>query len=669
MQSVRRVSRASRPASPATAWLLPGLAALICFGALSGCNVFSPLAADQQGDLSYRGLILRGNKAINRGEYEAAESYFMQAKALNPRGSEAYLFHSKALMSRYGLDFHRLNGEFEDHREKDGVPGKSGIPFIDTNTTLAGVDSIYYPVSTSVTNLEHILRQKRDTIRLDDRWVLPPDGDTASDGKISTGVAILDLGLLQAVKAMLAPMDLDSNNRIDNQCGRNVCQDLDEACMAGAVYRDRCKDGPESEAIRLANFKKLTRNIKLDSLGTDGVRARNVSTNPNDINRFIDAIQGPIAGSTFNLDSVNGALNSHKETDLSKQLSGIVGNIKDLNGFLGYMRYNDALDNDFDSQKKPRTAMTAMVWQDFDKDGGIKFNYADSVAFFGYPPAAGNIGHPLHRLLRPGLYQTFKEYEATFPDLKADTSNNSRLAMMRKHCREVVDEMPVSGNVTPSLKSALSAETCVNITPVLKDTVRPPAVSDWISGTAGVDEEMVDDRDNDYDGLKDEDARNARGLDDDDDALLNVLMAGGPPVAPMVWKDEPGHVNRCPDIDTTKPMLPPPLQRQFCIGSLEHRIYLAHNYGRDSLDTHYSTFPEEGANANCLDDYTKLDQAYKDLVKPTTLEVRLACEYKHIWIFGRPPDSEWTSGVLGIDEEIMDGVDNDGDGWIDEDLK
>jgi hypothetical protein len=49
--------------------------------------------------------------------------------------------------------------------------------------------------------------------------------------------------------------------------------------------------------------------------------------------------------------------------------------------------------------------------------------------------------------------------------------------------------------------------------------------------------------------------------------------------------------------------------------------------------------------------------------------VQDACQYKHIWKHGMPPNSEWTSGVFGVDEELPDGIDNDGDGWIDEDLK
>jgi hypothetical protein len=59
---------------------------------LSACNVFSPIASDDDKDLTYRGLILKGNKAINDEEYADAAAFFAQAKAMDPRGSEAYLY-------------------------------------------------------------------------------------------------------------------------------------------------------------------------------------------------------------------------------------------------------------------------------------------------------------------------------------------------------------------------------------------------------------------------------------------------------------------------------------------------------------------------------------------------------------------------------------------------
>jgi hypothetical protein len=126
-----------------------------------------------------------------------------------------------------------------------------------------------------------------------------------------------------------------------------------------------------------------------------------------------------------------------------------------------------------------------------------------------------------------------------------------------------------------------------------------------------------------------------------------------------------------------------PFQRRNCVGALEHRIHLALTHGagneatrqaaEDTLATYYSRFTgtENGPHPNCLEDFEKLPEAYRAAVglKVTDQAVRSACKFKHIWIRPIPSGSEWTSGLFGIDEEVLDGVDNDGDGWIDEDLK
>ncbi|MDB5105443.1 MAG: hypothetical protein JWP91_3132 [Fibrobacteres bacterium] len=641
---------------------------------LSACNVFAPLAADGDKDLTYRGLILKGNAAINEEEYADAETYFARAKALNPKGSEAYLYHSKALVSLYKIDYNSLNDEFNARRNKDGT-GKKGIPFVDSGTTLAKIDSTYYPVAQSVENLEHILRHSRDTVLIPGGYKLLPDGDTAGDGKVSEGVARLDLGILQTIKGMLGPLDLDGNNHIDDACGLNLCPDKGP-CLQSAAYLKKCKEGLASEINGFERFKQLTRSLDINDLDTKDLRARNVSSNPNDINDFLDKMQGPIASSSFNLDSVTGAMNSHGEAALSGQLSEIVSNVSDLSNFLSYMRFNDNLDNDYDDQDSSGKG-TRMVWHDYDKDGGIHYDYDDdAVTLAGYTGTprnneAHNIGHPLHRMLHPELYVRFTDSSWAKRPISKDASKNARGATMIKHCQDAAKTLNVDGKVTDIVIANLVAKTCSTYTSILKSTVRPPARSDWQSGTFGVDEEMIDERDNDYDGIKDEDARNAPGMDDDDDALLSVSMIGTSP-APMVWADVPGHANKCPEIDTTKAMLPPPFAKQFCIGSLEHRIYLAQHGGRDTLAVYYSRFLGEGPSKNCLEDFDKLDPAFKAAVglKTSTDDAVLdACQFKHIWKAPRPVHSEWTSGVFGIDEELPDGVDNDGDGWIDEDLK
>jgi tetratricopeptide (TPR) repeat protein len=649
---------------------------------LSGCNLFSPLAADADKDLTYRGLLLKGNAAINDGDYAEALDYFTRAKEMNPRGSEGYLFQSKALVSLYKIDYDTLNKEFRRRRGEvvDGQPPKTGIPFIDSGTTLAGIDSIYYPVAQSVENLEHILRRERDTILVPGGVNLYPDGDTAGDGRVTEGVARLDLGLLQTIKGMLGPLDLDGNNRVDAECGVNLCPGRDAACMAGEAYRRKCREGLLSEAAGFERFKNLVRSIDINNPSTKDIRARQLSSNPNDINDFLDKMSGPIGSSSFNLDSVTGSMNAHGEGQLSGQLTEIVTNVQDLSNFLAYMRFNDNLDNDFDDQDGSGQGVR-MVWHDYDKDNAIHWDYDDDDRTLqGYAGAgangeARNLGHPLHRRLHPELYVKFTDGSWTMRKTAGDTSKNARKAAMIKHCQDAARTLSVDGLVTQSLIDDVIAVTCSTYTSFIKSTVRPPAKSDWRRGSAGIDEEMIDEHDNDYDGLTDEDARNAPGMDDDDDAQLNVSMIGADP-SPMSWSDADGHGNSCPDIDVDAPMPPPPMQRKFCIGSLEHRIHLAQQGGKDTLKLYYSGFLGEGGDRNCLEDFQKLPQAYKDLARqesPTDKDfanaIDDACQFKHIWIRGIPSDSEWKAGVFGVDEELPDGIDNDGDGWIDEDLK
>jgi hypothetical protein len=663
---------------------------------LAGCNVFSPFASDEGGELTYRGLLLKGNQAINDGDYAAAADWFERARQLNYRGSEAYLFHAKALAALYGIDYTTLNNEFNERRNEDGS-GKKGIPFIDDTTTIEEIDSIYYPVAQSVENLEHILRHAEDTVSIPGGWRLLPDGDTAGDGRISEGVARLDLGLLETLKGMLGPLDLDGDNHVSRQCGRNLCPDISAsgaACRETPAYRGKCPDGPSSEEIRFERFKLLTKNLNIDNLDTKDVQAKQVSSNPNEINDFLDRMQGPIAASSYNLDSVTGAMNSHNETKLSGQLSDIVTDISNLSGFLGYMRYNDLIDNDFDVQDAVRKGR--MVWHDYNRDGGILFDYDDTSLFVGYgfgskggggiaSPNAEcmNIGHPLHRYLHPELYVKFTDPEWAWRGIAADDTKNSRKSIMINRCVALSAQLEVSGKVTEELKFLLQTSTCSTYTSFLRPEVRPPESggvvrSDWQGGPFGIDEELFDDRDNDYDGLKDEDTRNAKSMDDDNDGALTPDMVGTPP-APMVWHEAGGHANACPDIDTTQAMLPAPFQRKFCIGSLEHRIYLAQHYGIDSLRAYYSAFVDnaETGDANCLADAQKLSPEYKAAAtaesksaKQYEYDVDMACHYKHIWKSAvPPPNSEWTSGVFGVDEEVPDGIDNDGDGWIDEDVR
>ncbi len=250
---------------------------------------------------------------------------------------------------------------------------------------------------------------------------------------------------------------------------------------------------------------------------------------------------------------------------------------------------------------------------------------------------------------------------------------------MRNKCRTMVNDFVTAG-MNVQTANAIRSTVCDSITTILKNTVTPPVHSDWIGGTAGVDEEMLDGVDNDYDGLTDEDTRNLPGFDDDGDAVLKTCMVykncpDGALPTPEQWHDTPipGN-NKCPDIDS---LVAPPANnpRQNCIGALENRLYLAHQgllqfpnspvHASDSLKHYYAAAGAE-PDPICIENYENFPASFRSLW--TDAEANLACEFRHLWIAPRPPRSEWTGGTLGIDEEKLDGVDNDGDGWVDEDV-
>ena len=342
---------------------------------------------------------------------------------------------------------------------------------------------------------------------------------------------------------------------------------------------------------------------------------------------------------------------------------------------LAYYNYNDHIDNDFDRQTV--ASPTPMRWHDYDGDHGVRYDYDDSARFttyvkysigyglnFGNP---GDIGHPIHRYLRPELYVTYASLMAAYPGL-ADTSNGSRIYLMKNRCRTLVDTFVIDLQMPATLATSIR-KMCDTLSPVLKSTVMPPVHSDWIGGTVGVDEEVADKYDNDYDGLIDEDTRNLTGFDDDRDAPIALCMlygncTNGATANPMQWKDANG--NHCIDIDSTHHTTADSA-RIFCMGTLENRLYLARKGGADSLNSYYERFNE--TSSNCIKTYnTSLDPVFKAKFNATQGEILNACGNNHIWIAPRPPRSEWTGGLFGIDEEICgDGIDNDGDGLIDED--
>ncbi len=379
---------------------------LAVMGALAACNVFEPFDSKNAPNLGYENLLLKGNGAMSAGNDAAAMGYYEQAMAVNPAGSEAYLFHAQAVIALYRINYTELQNAL------NSKSSRAGLPFIDSSSTVESLDSTYHPVYVAVSDLEHILRQKRDTIFLDSAHtqMLLPDGDTASDGKISPNVARLDLGILESVKGILAPIDLDSNSHLDLACG---------AALGAASKLQHCPDGDSSEAIRLSKYRALTQTVQFDSIENSSFNVSSITNfinNPNKINDFINALKTPVENAAYNLSSVNNSLKLHAQDSQSTALGKITIQIHDLGNFLGYITYNDHIDDDYDHQRvedlHPPQTPTRMMWHDFDGDRGIRFDYDDSARFLPYVASStgngnnygnpGNIGHPVHRYSAPG---------------------------------------------------------------------------------------------------------------------------------------------------------------------------------------------------------------------------------------------------------------------------
>ncbi len=621
---------------------------------LTSCNLFKPFSSTNEEN--YDNYIIKGNEAFNDGKYDNAMKHYEKAQELDYQRSEAWVFHSKAIMRKYNIEYATVKDEID--RKNNGEPG---LPFVNecAKSNLSCIDSIYYPIAITVRNLTHIVNAT----------------DTGSTGMIDAKVVVLDIGLLQAMIAMLNPLDLDDNYRINNKCGYDTCGESIDDCTTRAdstLYNEQCIYGADSEVRRFNSFKALTGDLDISNLKSDELDAKDISRNPNEINQFINDIAGPAGESNKNLGKVNEAIGEYADDkSLEEQLSDVTEIVGNLNSFLQYYMSADSADNDFDiaadssANDFATTGRAAMTWHDFDADHFIRYDYTEdftgSEGIETFTSTMGSVGHPVHRNKRPELYLTMKEFMALNSETADTTSTNSRTNNMIDACVAIAS---ANNNITNDYEDILVDTTCVTISSVLRADAPRPASSDWVSGTFGVDEEVLDDYDNDFDGIQNEDSRLQVGADDDVDAQFSQETPYD--VQPMTWSD--GNNNKCIDIDTDIYDANNP--RRYCIGTLEHRLYLAINEP-DSLEDYYRAFTatEKSDDQNeCMGDLIFFELGSAETIEELSHADSLACTVSHRWKQARPSNSDWTGGTFGIDEEFSDGVDNDGDGYIDEDI-
>ena len=157
-----------------------------------------------------------------------------------------------------------------------------------------------------------------------------------------------------------------------------------------------------------------------------------------------------------------------------------------------------------------------------------------------------------------------------------------------------------------------------------------PYTHEFIFGDWGVDEEMMDGDDNTFDGLTDEDSRIVDDTLDDDGDFFSTSGVARP--VKMAWIDN--NSNRFVDISSYTLVMQPKAKTVFAIAAFLNTPAVNDRYAANPADTF---------------------AALKNLT--------IASNHNPVRLGG-----EFTAGDYGIDEEWYDGIDNDGDGLIDEDV-
>jgi len=281
---------------------------------------------------------------------------------------------------------------------------------------------------------------------------------------------------------------------------------------------------------------------------------------------------------------------------------------------------DDCSDNDSDSFDTDADGhLDRMIWIDWDQDGRIDINdqggpdvhIGDEASMF---PNGKDPQKPYF-----GLDTTHYSLVDMYPFV--DTCNFILLPDGSRHVfRSVVTKFipPPTSTVRDTIdKPAFH-----------RYIYRGPYTYEFIFGDWGIDEEIMDGRDNDQDGLTDEDSR---GIDDTLDNDGDRFPAGGDreKMPAMVWNDENSNFQiDWPCSDTVRVLK----KGKYLVLA---RFIQVKNAALGLFD------PQRDTTA---------------LADTTILMHRCA------------PGGEFVSGTSGEDEERYDGIDNDGDGLVDEDL-
>ncbi len=599
----------------------------------TGCNIFSPLISASRTSDSPEGLVEEGKKEMRNGNNVQALKYFNDAIKKDSLYSDAWYFRSKMLLRIGDVIVPMLWNEIQP-KDANGVLDKNKVPFFPKDTTWS--KTVIYPnrvvvengvtSTVNVTNADtlfnHYSRMYGPSMQaylsLKRIW----DGLTPR-GTITSTIIRSDYLFLSSFFTSFITCDVNLDYRLDTS------------------YIDN------KERHAYITFAKSFSNINSIHLDADAVYG--VYT-VKDINKSIDSILGSSAITLQVLNSLDGEIQASKYSD-STDLNMLASPRKQLQDIIrqaGYYYYNDSSDNDndwYDTQVNGR--QDKMIWMDLDHDKLI------------------DIGNGQH-------------IKCDLESFKNDSATNG--VTLRGD--------PLTGGATNLVCASIYGYRKIGT--IRYFLYRGGYSDEFVAGDYGVDEEIIDDGNNDGDrnyaadtnGLKDEDSRIVPDTTDEDGDYVEYstthTIAGHKQYGLFIITWSGGYLNYH--------------------GSFANKVEGISIGGGENdtiIDDFGNTYRIEKKFDNTrvravmeIDNATFKDQLKCKLyeamiVRAETPETPLPDAI--IWDdhnnngmiedangnrLTSPPagyTGEFVGGDWGVDEEVYDGCDNDGDGRIDED--
>lgn len=591
-------------------WLL--IPALLIIGSHCGKNLFpSPTGLRES---TAEGLIELGNEAKRDRDFAKALVYYTRVTKEYPRITDGWYLKAEMELRVEGITLPKLVNELQSENTKK-------LPFFpDSTLSRRGDDSIGRVIIRIPGRAQDTVIKKTPLDSLYDyltTLVVPSfkaynDLKVIFDKKATEGLFTeekirLDFTMLSSLHTALVSLDMPPFGVLDNS------------------YQ------PANNERKL--YKVMGKGLRnIDSVDIDINEVKNLYDGPDDINGLIDNLlaSAEVSLATIsNLDaeiqaSTAEGIDKSMMTDPKKQMETII--LK-----ANFYYYKDKKDNDFDYFNTNGDSETV---------GGVKVPVVQRTIWIDTSDHAGDgkrDGPGENRIdwvdpAGSGLRLCITD---TLLIMRSDTELTRYAAPLGKRFKETASgdsvyeymEYPSASGKYLFRKTIRGSDKYMRF--------QGPHGGEFIAGDWGVDEEQIDEVDNDGDGLEDEDSRNASDTLDNDFDFIKVDTSDT--CNPTL--------TYCPDLDGSRQSTGKKAFDSLSIALKPTSKMLWVDYDGDGrIDG-----PGPGHN-HLTKDSIKLHLA---AVKN---DINSGLAY-----------GEWLSGDWGIDEEYMDGIDNDGDGRIDED--